>query len=115
MTCSRHYDILAKTHSRMRMFSCQNDAGSQVSNDQYWENLVLVVVLVSEFKALHYIIGRYWMTPTWCKTDKGKNLEPNGGIFIFIVGMVSRKNKQSSQVILIELVQIFTDTCHCYL
>ena len=41
------------------------------------------------------------MTPTSCKTDKGKNLETNKGIFIFIVGMVSRKNKQSSQVILI--------------
>ena len=104
MTCSRHYNILAKTHSRMRMaimFSYQNDAGSHVSNNQYWENLVLVVVLVSEFKALYYIIGRYWMTPTSCKTDKGKNLETNEGIFIFIVGMVSRKNKQSSQVILI--------------
>ena len=30
----------------------QNDAGSRLSNTQYWENLVLVVVLVSEFKAL---------------------------------------------------------------
>ena len=30
-----------------------------------------------------------------------KNLEMNEGIFIFIVGMVSRKNKQSSPFILI--------------
>ena len=28
-----------------------NDAGSRVSNTQYWENLVLVVVLVLEPKA----------------------------------------------------------------
>ena len=41
------------------------------------------------------------MTPMSCKTDKGKNLETNKGIFFFIIGMVSRKNKQSSQVILI--------------
>ena len=30
----------------------QNDAGLHVTNTQYWENLVLVVVLVSESKAL---------------------------------------------------------------
>ena len=55
MTCSRHYDILAKTRNRMTTaitFSRQNDAGSLVTNTQYWENLVLVVVLVSESKAL---------------------------------------------------------------
>ena len=33
----------------------QNDAGSRLSNTQYWENLVLVVVLVSESKAPLYI------------------------------------------------------------
>ena len=33
-------------------FSRQNEAGSRVSNTQYWENLVLVVVLVSESKVL---------------------------------------------------------------
>ena len=32
-------------------FPRQNDAGSRVSNTQYWENLVLVVGLVSESKA----------------------------------------------------------------
>ena len=40
------------------MFSHQNDAGSRVSNTQYWENLVLVVVLVSESKALYCVICR---------------------------------------------------------
>ena len=57
ITCSRHYDILAETSSRMTTaitFSCQNDADSRVSNTQYWENLVLVVVLVSESKALKW-------------------------------------------------------------
>ena len=34
------------------MLSRLDDAGSQVSNTQYWENLVLVVVLVSESIAL---------------------------------------------------------------
>ena len=33
-------------------FSRQNEAGSRVSSTQYWENLVLVVVLVSESKVL---------------------------------------------------------------
>ena len=44
------YDILAKTRSRMTTaitFSRQNDAGSRVSNTQYCENLVFVIVLVS--------------------------------------------------------------------
>ena len=53
-TCSRHYIILAKTPSRMTTaitFSRQNEACSRVSKTQYWENLVLVVVLVSESKA----------------------------------------------------------------
>ena len=43
-------DIRAKTRSRMTtaiMFSRQNDAGSRASNTQYWENFLLVVVLVS--------------------------------------------------------------------
>ena len=38
ITCSRHYDILAKILSRLTMaitFSRQNDAGSRVSNTQY--------------------------------------------------------------------------------
>ena len=56
MTCFRYFDILAKTRSRVTTavaFSRQNDAGSRVSNTQYWENLVLVVVLVLESKALY--------------------------------------------------------------
>ena len=35
-------------------FSGQNDAGLRASNTQYWENLALVVVLVSESKVLFY-------------------------------------------------------------
>ena len=34
-------------------FSGQNDADSRVSTTQYWKNLVLVVVLVSESKGLY--------------------------------------------------------------
>ena len=48
ITCSRHFDIPAKTRSRMTTattFSRQNDTGSRVSNTQYRENLLLVVVL----------------------------------------------------------------------
>ena len=57
ITCFRHYDILAKTGSRMTMaiiFSRQNDAGSHARTTYtwYWENLYLVVVLVLESKAL---------------------------------------------------------------
>ena len=58
-TSFRHYDILAKIRSGMTTaitFSRQNDAGSRVSNTQYWQNLVLVVVLVSESKALYLTI-----------------------------------------------------------
>ena len=55
MICSRHYDILAKTRSRMTTritFSRQNGADSRVSNTQYWENIVLIVVVVSESNVL---------------------------------------------------------------
>ena len=48
----------AKTCSRMTTataFSRQNDAGSRVSNTQYWENLVLVFVLVLESKSLSLV------------------------------------------------------------
>ena len=59
MTCCRHYDILAKTRSILTTaiaFSRQNDAGSLVSNTQYWESVVHVVFLVSESKALWYFL-----------------------------------------------------------
>ena len=36
------------------MFSSQNDAGLPVSNTQYRENVVLIVILVSESKGLCY-------------------------------------------------------------
>ena len=35
-------------------FSRQNDTCSRPSNTQYWENLVLVVVLVLESKGLYF-------------------------------------------------------------
>ena len=53
--CSRHYDILAKTRCSVTTpitFFRQNDVGSRVGNTQYCENLVLVVVVVSESKVL---------------------------------------------------------------
>ena len=62
MTSSRRFDFLAKTRSRMMTaitFSPQNDASSRVSTTQYWENLVLVVLLVLESKAL-YQVGIVW-------------------------------------------------------
>ena len=55
MTRFCHYDILAKTRSRMTpatTFSHRNDADSRARNAQYWENLVLLVVLVLESKGL---------------------------------------------------------------
>ena len=61
MTCYRHFDILAKTLRRMTTAITsppapppqkKNDASARVSNTQYWEDRVLVVVLVSESKAL---------------------------------------------------------------
>ena len=39
-------------------FSRQNDADSRVSNTYYWENLVLVVFLVSESKALFILTAK---------------------------------------------------------
>ena len=55
MTCSRHYDILVKIRSRVTAatkFSRQNKAVSRLRTTWYWENLVLVVDLVLEFKGL---------------------------------------------------------------
>ena len=54
--------ILAKTRGKMTTaitFSRQNDAGSCVSNTQHWENLVLVVVLISESKALYCLLEHH--------------------------------------------------------
>ena len=55
MACFPHFDILAKTRSRVTTattFSRQNDAGSRTCTTYYWENLVLVIVLVLESKGL---------------------------------------------------------------
>ena len=70
-TCSCHYDILAKTRSRMTTattFSRQNDVGSRASTTQYWENLVVVVVLVSESKALYHFAVETSGGNQWWKT-----------------------------------------------
>ena len=56
ITCSRHYDILAKIRSRMTKatkFSRQNDAGSRARTTYFRGNLVLVVELVLESKGLY--------------------------------------------------------------
>ena len=58
LDCFHHYDILAKSRCRMMTaitFSHQKDAGSRVSNTQYLDNLVIVLVLVSESKALYLL------------------------------------------------------------
>ena len=55
MTCFPHFDIRAKTRSRVTTattFSCRNDAGSRAYATYYWENLVLIIVLVLESKGL---------------------------------------------------------------
>ena len=55
VTCFCHFDILAKTRSRVTTattFSRQNDARSRACTSWYWENLEVVVVLVLESKAL---------------------------------------------------------------
>ena len=46
------------------MFSRQNDAASRASTTYYWENLVLVVVLVLESRGLYYI-NRKRLTSGW--------------------------------------------------
>ena len=49
VTFSRHYDIFAKPRSRVTTaITCsrQNDAGSRSRTTKYWENLVLVIVLI---------------------------------------------------------------------
>ena len=67
ITCLRHYNILAKTRSILKMttaitFSRQNDAGSRVSNTQYWENLV-------PLWSLWYILSLNYLTSLYdCKT-----------------------------------------------
>ena len=58
MTRFPDFDILAKIRSRVTTaitFSRQNDAGSHASTTYYWENLVLVVVLVLESKGLYWL------------------------------------------------------------
>ena len=53
-------------------FSRQNDASLRVSTTYYWENLVLVVILVLESKGLYF----------W---EYAKNLSCNLGLVVFLV------------------------------
>ena len=72
-------DTLAKTRSRMTTavtFSRQNDAGSRASSTYHWENLLLVVDLVSESKGLYFT---YATTLTLRAHEKNLNGIPGKG------------------------------------
>ena len=56
------------------MFSRQNDAGSRASNTQYWENLVLVVVLVSESNSLECLFSIFPKLSGKQESDKNEEL-----------------------------------------
>ena len=67
-------------------FSRQNDAGSRVSTTYYWQNLVLVVVLVSESKALYFSVRRSrsstccnWRPSCYHMYRRGKCRNPHRG------------------------------------
>ena len=57
-------------------FSRQNDAGSRASTTYYWENLLLVVDLVSESKGLYFT---YATTLTLRAHEKNFNGIPGKG------------------------------------
>ena len=55
LSCFRHYDVFAKTLSKMATaitFSRQNDAGSSARSAQYWESVILMVILILQSKGL---------------------------------------------------------------
>ena len=67
-------------------FSRQNHAGSRVSTTYYWQNLVLVVVLVSESKALYFSVRRSrsstccnWRPSCYHMYRRGKCRNPHRG------------------------------------
>ena len=67
-----------KTRSRMTTaitFSRQNDAGSRVTNTQYWENLVLVVVLVSESVTLSTCLYYHFLNISEAKIKTSRREE----------------------------------------
>ena len=72
----RHYDILAKTPSRMKTaitFPRQNYAGSRAITTQYWENLVIVVVL-DRLRKFWWKIFVKWYTGIFFGTEQGTGL-----------------------------------------
>ena len=57
---------LARTRRKMttaNSFSPQNDVGSRVSTTQYWGNLIIVVVVVSESKLSNKAFAWKWRSP----------------------------------------------------
>ena len=86
----RHYDILAKTPSRMKTaitFSCQNYAGSRAITTQYWENLVIVVVLERLRKFWWKIFVKWYWYFFWHRTRNGielYHLQNTGKFFRFL-------------------------------
>lgn len=83
-----HYNFFANPvlkMTRVSHFLCQNDAGFCVLNKFLWGNLVLVVVLIQESKALYLcsnviirIGGHGWLMSSWskCKSDEPWLVEP---------------------------------------
>ena len=86
----RHYDILAKTPCRMETaitFSRQNDAGSRAITTQYWENLVIVVVLERLRKFWWKIFVKWYWYFFWHRTRNGielYHLQNTGKFFRFL-------------------------------
>ena len=86
----RHYDILAKTPSRMKTaitFSRQNYAGSRAITTQYWENLVIVVVLERLRKFWWKIFVKWYWYFFWHRTRNGielYHLQNTGKFFRFL-------------------------------
>ena len=84
-------------------FSRQNDAGSRVSKTQDWENLLLVIVLVSESKALQYLLNDdptkvdFWRCIFFCfklDLELTDTLENKGGAVVR--ALVSRQCEPGS-------------------
>ena len=84
-------------------FSRQNDAGSRVSKTQDWENLLLVIVVVSESKALQYLLTDdptkvdFWRCIFFCfklDLELTDTLENKGGAVVS--ALVSRQCEPGS-------------------
>lgn len=83
-----HYNFFANPVlkiTRVSHFFCQNEAGFCRLNEFLWGNLVLVVILIQESKALYLcsnviirIGGHGWLMSSWskCKSDEPRLVEP---------------------------------------